>query len=275
MPSRDDIYLIREEDVPLSPQELFTKASASLPNAATAQHNGRGRARGFGNPFVNRTRPDNGRPTRSAVALTARETRRPLAAATLSMFICGLGQIYNRQSQLGVLLLLTEILFLSGHWALIRTWPMARDIAGAVGVSEVGLLLGVAAIDAIMVMILLLNVWRAYRQAEVSDGGTFGGIASPFLSGAASLLLPGWGQLINAQLSKALFFLSIALITAHVVGFAMLTPVIGLIVERGLGTVPLHRLTGGVIGLVVCGALMWVLSVYDAVVVAGCRRHSA
>jgi len=262
MPARDDIYLIREEDVPLSPQELFTRASASLPNGATVRY---GRARGFGNSM----------PTRNAVSLAPRETRRPLAAATLSMFICGLGQIYNRQAQLGVLYFLTEILFLAGHWALIRTWPMMRDIAVAVGLTEAGFLLSVAAIDAIMVVFLLLNVWQAYRQAEVNDGGFFGGFDSPLLSGAASLLLPGWGQLINGQLSKALFFLSTTLITAHVVCFAMLTPVLGLIIERGLGTVSPHRLTAGVMALVIGGAIMWILSVYDAVVVAGCRRHLA
>jgi len=273
MPARDDIYLIREEDVPLSPQELFTRAAASLPNAATVARGVRKPTRGFGNPFATR-RHDIASPARAGVSLLARETKRPLAAATLSMFLCGLGQIYNRQSQLGILFLLTEILFLSAHWALFRTWSVARDIAAVIGVNEVSLLLGVAAIDAVMVFILLANVWQAYRQAEVSDGGTFAGIASPFLSGAASLLLPGWGQLINAQLSKALFFLFIALITAHVVGFVMLTPVIGLIANTGIGTITLHRLTGGIIGLVVCCVMMWILSVYDAVVVAGCRRHS-
>lgn len=272
MPARDDIYLIREEDVPLSAQELFTKASASLPGAAT--RTARKPARSFGNPFATR-RHEVASPARASVSLLARETKRPLAAATLSMFLCGLGQIYNRQSQLGVLFLLTEILFLSAHWALFRTWSIARDLAASIGVSEMGLLLGVAAIDAVMVFILLGNVWQAYRQAEVSDGGTFGGISSPFLSGAASLLLPGWGQLINAQLSKALFFLFIALITAHVVGFVMLTPVIGLIASSGIGALSPHRLTGGIVGLVVCCAMMWILSVYDAVVVAGCRRHSA
>lgn len=273
MPARDDIYLIREEDVPISPEELFSRADASLHDASTVAHRPR-RPRRNGDSFATK-RPDNGRPARAAVAPAARDTRRPLAAATLSMFLCGLGQIYNRQSQLGVLFLLTEILFLSGHWALIRTWPIARDIAEVAGVSEIGLLLGVAALDAIMVVILLLNVWQAYRQAEVSEGGHFDGIASPFLSGAASLLLPGWGQLVNAQLSKALFFLAVALITAHVVGFAMLTPAIGMIVDAGHGTLPLHRLTGGIAGLAAGCAMMWILSVYDAVVVAGCRRHSA
>jgi hypothetical protein len=88
-------------------------------------------------------------------------------------------------------------------------------------------------------------------------------------------VLPGWGQLINAQLSKALFFLFATLITVIVAGFAILTPVVGLISDAGLGTMPIHRLTAGIGALVVCGAILWILSVYDAVVVAGCRRHFA
>lgn len=261
----NDVYLISDADVPESPEELF-RAVAGVKKQATRPAAARRPAR---SSQKRRAAP---RPISQPVTKTARGSMRPLIASALSLFVCGAGQIFNRQGELGALFFLTEVLCLAGHWAIIRTWSSVRALAGVFGMGEGRLLLSLAGVDLLMVILVLAGVYQAYRRAE-SEKGDFGGLDVPFLPGLASLLLPGLGQLLNAQVGKALVFLFVLLSTVLGLGFLMLTPIAGIWFRAGLSDGMLRQIEAGAIGAVAAAVLMWILSFYDAVVVAGSRRQ--
>jgi hypothetical protein len=107
------------------------------------------------------------------------------------------------------------------------------------------------------------------------EGDAFHGFQQPVLSGLASLVIPGWGQLLNAQLGKALFFLFCVLTDAYAVALLILTPVYHFAAALNLDRLPPQRATLIGLGIALSGVMIWILSVYDALLVARYRRPQA
>jgi TM2 domain-containing membrane protein YozV len=123
-----------------------------------------------------------------------------------------------------------------------------------------------------MILIALGSVHQSYRHAEEIDG-RFGGMDNPAISGMASMIVPGWGQLVNGQPGKAVVFLLGYLSGLYALVLLMFTPLLKLLAvvdTRGVLTTQVNAVSVGV--LVVAG-IAWLLSVYDAMLVAGFRRR--
>src|SRR5262245_55990220 len=146
MSQKDDCYIIEEDDL-LEPVRRGARNSGTTLRAldATVRASSRRTAGGRG----------------SAGA--------PLASS-LSLFVCGAGQVGNGQIKLGLLLFLTEVLALAGHWSIVRAWPFFTGIAHIFAVSEEELFLGLAAADFLLVFFLLYNIAQAYHQGEAGRG---------------------------------------------------------------------------------------------------------
>jgi hypothetical protein len=192
-------------------------------------------------------------------------------ASTLSLFVCGAGQAYNGQWKLGILLFLTEVLAAAGHWSVVMLWPVVKDLGGIFAVGEWEIFVFLAVADFLLIFFLLYNVAQAYHQAEM-ERGTFQGFRMPLLSGLASLAIPGWGQLLNAQLGKALFFLFCILAEVYVGTLLMLSPFLRFAADLDLDRLLVRRSSQVGAGIVLFGALVWILSAYDAYLVARYRR---
>jgi|GEM_PF-1963288 len=246
MSQKDDCYIIEEDDL-LEPVRRMERA---------AMKTGGGSLRGL-DATVRASRQG---------AYGARGGAGAPLASSLSLFVCGAGQAANGQWRLGLLLFLTEVLALVGHWSVVRAWPFFRDIAHIFAVSEEELFLGLAAGDFLLVFFLLYNIAQAYHQGE-SRAGEFDGIGIPMLSGLASLLVPGWGQILNAQLGKGLFFLFCVLAEIYVIALLVLTSFFRLFPQIGLES--LLQTRGEVVQLCLFffGSMIWILSVYDAYLV--------
>lgn len=249
MQQHNTVYTITEEDI------------APLPDEKPGRGGGR-----------TELRPDR-RPSTSVRGSGPNGTR-ALAAATLSLFLCGAGQLYNRQGKLGALMLLTQILAGVSNWAVIQLWPRLVALADLFGVSEWNLMLGVAAADVAVILMMLASVHQAYRFAE-EETGRFAGAGNPFFSGLASLVLPGWGQLLNAQAGKAMVFLFAFLSGVYLVILARLTPFLPLLASVDAGQNLMPKVTAGAMVMVGVTGVLWILSVYDAILVAGFRRRMA
>ncbi|MCI0567967.1 MAG: hypothetical protein L0Z52_07230 [Acidobacteria bacterium] len=251
MSQKDDCYIIEEDDL-LEPVRRLGRAGTKV---------GGGSLRGLDATVRASTRRGYG----------ARGNA-PLASS-LSLFICGAGQVANGQWKLGVLLFLTEVLALVGHWSVLKAWPFFRGIAHIFAVSEEELFLALAAGDFLLVFFLLYNIAQAYHQGEASTG-EFQGIGVPMISGLASLLVPGWGQILNAQLGKGLFFLFCVLAEIYVVALLVLTSFFQLFPQVGLES--LIRTRGEVVQLILFffASMIWILSVYDAYLVGRYSTYS-
>jgi hypothetical protein len=246
MSQKDDCYIIEEDDL-LEPVRRLQRASSKT---------GGGQLRALDATVRASTRR----------AYGSRGGFRAPLASSLSMFLCGAGQVANGQWKLGVLLFLTEVLALVGHWSVLKAWPFFRDLAHIFAVSEEELFLALAAGDFLLVFFLLYNIAQAYHQGE-ARAGEFQGIGIPLLSGLASLLVPGWGQLLNAQLGKGLFFLFCVLAQIYVIALLVLTSFFRLFPQIGLES--LLRTRGEVVelSLFFFASMIWILSVYDAYLV--------
>ena len=249
MQHHDTVYTITEEDI------------APLPDEKPGRGGGRAELR-----------PDR-RPSASMRG-SGPNGARALAAATLSLFLCGAGQLYNRQGKLGALMLLTQILAGASNWAVIQLWPRLVSLADLFGVSEWNLMLGVAAADVAVLLMMLASVHQAYRFADDEAGG-FAGTGNPVYSGLASLVLPGWGQLVNAQAGKAIVFLFAFLSGVYLVILTRLTPFLPLLASIDPGQILMPKVTAGAVIMVGVTGVLWIISVYDAILVAGFRRRKA
>ena len=187
-------------------------------------------------------------------------------ASTFSMFVCGAGQVINGQWKLGVLLFLTEAFAVAAHWCLVRAWPFFRGVAHIYAISEEELFLGLAAADFLLLFFLLYNVAQAYHQGEARSGG-FEGIGASYVSALASALVPGWGQLLNGQAGKGLFFLFCVMGEIYALALLVLTSFFHLFPRLGVEKLVEQR--GDILGLsfFFFGTMIWVLSVYDAFLV--------
>jgi len=247
---KEDVYIINAEDI-----------LESYSPAAGARQGGPRLVGEEGERTAARTRREGG----------FNGNARAVVASTLSLFVCGAGQAYNGQPKLGFLLFLTEILAVAGHWSVIKLWPMLRDVGYIFAVTEWEIFVFLAVTDFLMVFFLLYNVAQAYHQAEL-DGNAFQGLHRPILAGLASLVLPGWGQILNAQLGKALFFLFCLLTEVYVVTLLLLLPSFRFLSELDLGRLLAGREMKIGMGIVCFAALTWAMSAYDAYLVARYRR---
>jgi TM2 domain-containing membrane protein YozV len=197
---------------------------------------------------------------------------RPLVASSLSLFVSGAGQAYNGQGQLGLLFFLFQALGAAANWAIADQWTDLIELSALFGWNEWQLFRGLILIDAGFVSVILAGIFQAYRRAERDTGG-FDGLANPLVSGMASLLLPGWGQLVNAQVGKALVFLSGLLAGGGVLALLTLTPLVRILGDVDPSGLLSSNAGTAAIGVLGASAMLWVLSVYDAVLVAGYRRR--
>lgn len=256
MPQRDEVYTISDDDVLESMRRELERRGSMRPDAS----GGADRQRSA----TSRERVRYAQPPASGT--------RALWASTFSLFICGAGQAYNGQGKLGALLFLVEALMVSVNWSLTRLWPEVKAVADVFGVTDLQIFLSVAALDYLMVFMIMTAVYQAYRQAERTDG-VFSGRDNPVVSGMASLIVPGWGQIINGQPGKAISFLFCVLSGVYTIILLALTPFPKLLNEVDAWRSLSAQLNTGVAAVLAVAGVVWVLSVYDAMLVAGFRRR--
>jgi len=275
MPDRTDVYVLPEEDIleALKRDQMMRKApraAASIPLASPSPPQAAAQVL----PIAADPTPA---PRRAAVA-PRREDRssgpHPALASSLSLFVWGTGQIYAGQKQMGMFLLLAQALAAIGHWSLMQIWPGLLEIGGSLSITEWGLFRFFAIADLLLVGVFVFNVVQAYRGAA-ARGRDYAGTKWPVLSGAASALVPGWGQILNGESWKAGFFLLCLAGEIYAVLLLACTPIQRIMEEAQAGGLLAREplLAWGAITL--AAAVTWAVSAWDAVVVANMRRRRA
>jgi hypothetical protein len=210
------------------------------------------------------------RRSRPATEHPAHSTGWPRLAASCSMLLSGTGHLLHRRWRVGLLYLFIVVGTLSFHyflpdlWAGIRSWATRYDLA------ETDLLVGLLLTDLYLIMILLLGVFHAFRVGIASSTDGLDPSPHPLGPALASMLVPGWGQIVNGQIGKALAFLFVvyALIFAVAAWLILPGPIEQLVRAE---THPLQALMV-VAALATIGIVVWALSLYDAALVARYRR---
>ncbi|HXI04688.1 MAG TPA: hypothetical protein VNI57_16050 [Candidatus Saccharimonadales bacterium] len=268
MPRDEDIYVISDDNI-LSVED---KKRRSM-RAAAAVPAGLGEVQGQFDTMG--TIPV--APGRTATLVRVRHdsgSKQPLGAAFLSLLVCGAGQAFNGQVKMGVAFLLVEAMVAAFNWSAASMWGFLQEMASLFGVTEDRMILSLAVMNFLLGAFILANISQAYHRAS-SDTGRFNGFGQPILSAFGSLVIPGMGQLLNAQLGKALGFFAcllagaLAWVTITIqpfAGFIHRIDLIGRIGERG---------TQAIAAVAFVAAGIWAFSIYDAWMVARYRGRAA
>ncbi len=132
--------------------------------------------------------------------------RNPYLAYSLSIIIWGWGQFYNRQWKLGIFFLL----FMINFYLLIRIfftyWESIKSFFESIQIDCSGTLLIFGFFYLSGLVVWQFNAWQAYFKSIKINKRSPKGINMTLLPPVCSLLMPGWGQLLNGQTKKALFF---------------------------------------------------------------------
>lgn len=136
----------------------------------------------------------------------------PAVAFTLSILIWGAGHIYNRQENIGTLLILLMANFYVDP---ILMWVYREPILAflrGLAVTPSQMLAGVMIFLFTGLLIWLASAERAYHKADATRTQPFRGVNSAWLPAVCSLVIPGWGQFLNGQAEKGALFLLGALL---------------------------------------------------------------
>jgi hypothetical protein len=262
MINQDEVFVITEDDI-LRPADKGKGKAGPQRNMLLLTKGAKGEKAGVAEETVS-DKPAPSRPHRGGGRGGA------AAASSLSLFVWGLGQFYNRDARLATLFVLCEILILAFHYFLYMTWAQIRSFAHLFFVSEWELMLYASSIDFCVILFVIYNVAQAYRAAE-GEGGKFSGLRRPILSGLASFVVPGWGQLLNGQLGKGVVFLFFFLLQIYLLALYLLSPFYRIIAVLDIEQLVLNKARIAGMSILFATALSWLLSTYDAVLVA---RHA-
>ncbi len=209
---------------------------------------------------------------RSASPRPVRRTERtlgPAVAGSLSLFFPGAGQIVAGDPRLG-LGLATGLAFLASLvWAilasLVRLVPTLELLGAPPQAAAAVLAIAVLAAASLH----LGGVLHAYRLAR---GGETATVPHPVLAALASLLVPGWGQILSGHLKRGAIFLASAWALAAV--WIAVSPPAQWILALARVELPAALREGwGPVALVSVSAVVWFLAVYDAAAGARAARN--
>lgn len=225
-------------------------------------------ARGSAGP---QTVPLSGVRSTAVDAGAQRNSGRAAGAASLSLWIWGSGQWLNGDRDLAMLLFLWQIQIVALHYMAASMWGTLRQVAHIFFISEWELLLYAATLDLWLIFLWIFNVSQAYRSAE-RQRGTFRGLHRPMLAGLASVMFPGWGQILNGQVRKGLFFSFSFVLQLYLIALYLFTPLYKLAAALDPNQALLHNLIQAGQLLLAVTVQMWLLSAYDAILVARYTR---
>jgi hypothetical protein len=196
---------------------------------------------------------------------------RPWLSATASLVVWGGGQWVNRERELALLFAALEALAIAWAFCLASAWESWAWLGWIFFVDEATLRAAVAVAGLAVPATAILSIAQAYLRAERRpDASPLA--AHPLVSGAASLLVPGWGQLLNGQIAKAILFLSVWAYGAYVLSVSQLQPAMWAYVDPTEIRLGAARLTWGSTIALALAALAWVLAAYDAALTARNRN---
>ncbi len=199
-----------------------------------------------------------GAAARATARATVAPSTRPVDALTdsLELFVPGTGQLLRGRWSDGFAVLAASGFLVAMGWAIWGTMDRLAATLTALGYTAAA---GVYALAMIYVCLAMLHA------GNVLYGTTRGPErAHPIVSGVASALIPGWGQLINRQPAKAATFVAGLWIVGLV--WLLASPRTAALFDTyGLTFRPGFDLFSKPAVLWTAPVVLWALSIYDAV----------
>lgn len=188
----------------------------------------------------------------------------PSLAYSLSIIIWGCGQFYNRQWKLGTLLLLLMITFYAFISIFAIYWGPVTSYFESIDIDRSGTLLILGSFYLSGLIVWYLNAWQAYYKSNKINSIPFKRTQVRFLPALCSLLMPGWGQLLNGQPKKSLFFQLFALTGVAASSFILIIFLLWPTIELPRSRSVIEWIFSISIIILPFILMMWMFNIFDA-----------
>jgi hypothetical protein len=204
------------------------------------------------------------------VASVAKPARSPIEYLldSASLFAPGAGQVLRGELMVGLFFLSSIGFVATLTWALLDSIQRIDATLPFLGFPREAGLWALGAVYGASALLYLANV----LSVDSSDTARDAGALHPALVGAASAVLPGWGQMLNGDRKRAAMFLGALWIVAA--SWLLVSPQF----ERLLALLDLYLPLGARMFASpgvrwTAPAVIWTLAVYDAASSAAARRR--
>lgn len=188
-------------------------------------------------------------------------------APVLSLFLPGTGHLVRREGMMG-LFFLSSLAFVGAlGWAILGTLDRLTETLMILGLPRE---FGVWALGVLYVFAMFLHLWNVLNCCALGDRGE---PLHPALTGIASAMLPGLGQLLNGDTKRLAMFLG----SLWVIGTAWLlaAPQTHAVLESlNLHLPPALGIFSSAAVRWTLPAVVWSLAIYDATTSAAMRRQA-
>ena len=201
----------------------------------------------------------NARSERDARASRHTGRVRPQLAGSLSLFVPGLGQLAAGEAAWGLFYAASLGFCAAAVWAV---FTMRANLVATMKVLELRPEILVVTAAAFVVIAMLLHLAAIWHAQSIAGGADESG-AHPIVGGLASLLVPGWGQILAGRPKRATLFVGTLWLIAA--AWCAATP-LGMRALHALGidVPPAIRDDWGTAILIAAPAILWIIAIYDA-----------
>lgn len=200
--------------------------------------------------------------------LEKKKEKNPALAATLSTFLWGSGQIYNNNLRMGLFLLFAMFAAATSFYLILTNWHAIFGNLKTFGFSPMNIIFIFFSLYTLIGFIWFFNIINAYLQADRTRRNPFSGIDYPFLSAILSIFIPGWGQFMNGQPKKGILYLFTFFLGLIAMTFIILTPTLWASLSLEYERPIFETLLIGAVILVLLASLLWLINIFDAIVIA-------
>jgi hypothetical protein len=184
----------------------------------------------------------------------------PRLAGSLSLFVPGLGHVVAGEPTWGLFYAASLGFCAASVWAALS---LRASLLATMKVLELRTEILVVAVAGLVVTAMLLHLAAISHAQAITGGADDGDGAHPIVAGVASLLVPGWGQILAGHSKRATLFVGALWVIAG--AWLAATP-IGM---RGLHALGLDipaslRDDWGNAILIASPVILWIIAVYDA-----------
>ncbi len=197
-------------------------------------------------------------------AIPGASRKNPALAFSLSMVVWGSGQMYAGAYRPGSIFMAAMLFFYATIYAAEFLPDLARRLVAHIDMPRSVIIPGVVVFLFAGLVFWLVNAVDAYYRAVRSRSEPFRGVDNELLPLACSVLFPGWGQFLNGQPKKGLFFLMFGVTGICSAVFVSAARYLWPLFKAGPAASAFEICLVGAILLVPVSLVMWIVSLYDA-----------
>lgn len=200
-------------------------------------------------------------------ALNSKNGSNPGVAVSLSFIFSGLGQFYHGQFKLGFLYFFLMLNVHVLNASILINWRAIEASIQSIAFTYLHFTVLYGTLLILGAVVWAAAIVQAYLKAVRSRKAPYTGTTHRILPAFLSLLVPGWGQFLNGQVKKGVFFLAVTALTAMGGVAVLFVILVWESVESAAERLFWERiLTASLLPLTIA-PLLWTICFYDALVV--------